>query len=158
LSKQPRISVVIPSCDRPEALRSCLMRLAPGAQTLPPEFYEVIITDDSASDSICDVVAKEFPWARWIRGPRRGPAANRNCGAKAASSEWIAFTDDDCVPQNNWLFALAREMAADDADLLEGRTICPDRTNALLEDIVENPRGKFRILLRRLAEILIKAA
>ena len=45
----PRWSVVIPTFDRVETLAVCLSRLAPGAQTLAPDQYEVIVTDDGSS-------------------------------------------------------------------------------------------------------------
>ncbi|HEX6384835.1 MAG TPA: glycosyltransferase [Anaerolineae bacterium] len=35
----------------------------------------------------------------------RGPAAARNCGWRAAHGQIIAFTDDDCIPQPDWLRA-----------------------------------------------------
>lgn len=39
-------SVVIPTCRRNDLLAKCLDRLAPGQQTLSPDQYEVIVTDD----------------------------------------------------------------------------------------------------------------
>jgi glycosyltransferase involved in cell wall biosynthesis len=32
-----------------------------------------------------------------------GPAAARNLGWRSASGDIIAFTDDDCLPDSNWL-------------------------------------------------------
>ena len=43
------ISVIIPTCERPELLARCLDRLAPGIQTLSSLEYEVIVTDDGKS-------------------------------------------------------------------------------------------------------------
>ena len=40
------ISVVVPTCHRNDLLARCLEGLAPGAQTLPADQYEVIVTDD----------------------------------------------------------------------------------------------------------------
>jgi GT2 family glycosyltransferase len=141
LSKRPKITVVIPAFEREARLRSCLVRLAPGAQSLAAGEYEVIVSDDSRSAEIAELVRREFPWARWIRGPRRGPAANRNSGANSATGDWIVFTDDDCLPSREWLFAFSEAMERDAADLLEGRTVCPDRTNAATEEIIENLHG-----------------
>ena len=39
-SPQPLISVVVPTCDRPDLLRLCLDRLAPGEQGLDAAKYE----------------------------------------------------------------------------------------------------------------------
>lgn len=120
----PKFSVVVPACARPEQLAECLARLASGAQTYSAENYEVIVTDDSRDDSVRDLVATRFAWAQWTAGPRRGPAANRNHGAAAGRNEWIAFTDDDCLPDASWLAALAEAIAANQAHAAwEGATL-----------------------------------
>src|SRR5262249_13064218 len=74
--------------------------------TLPADRYEVIVTDDGAPTSE-QLVAERYAWVSWGPGPRRGPAANRNAGARRSGQEWIAFTDDDCVPDPGWLAAFA---------------------------------------------------
>lgn len=127
-----RFSVVIPTCDRPETLAQCLRCLA-GAEA------EIIVTDDSNSEATHTLVECEFPAARWIRGPQRGPAANRNCGARAATGDWLAFVDDDCEPQPGWIEALRR--SAMDAEVVEGRTLAPGATDSPLEEHVENLHG-----------------
>jgi GT2 family glycosyltransferase len=114
------ISVVIPTCHRPDELKLCLQQLAPGKQTLDFSSYEVVVTDDSRDQRTHDLVTQEFPWAKWHQGPRRGPAANRNWGAKQATSSWVAFTDDDCIPSPNWLEAFSNNL--DKAMVLEGAT------------------------------------
>ena len=121
-----RISVVIPTRDRNETLARCLDRLAPCAQSLSHDQYEVVVTDDSAHAAARELIFDRYPWARWTPGPRRGPAANRNAGSRVARGEWLAFTDDDCLPEVRWLesFAAAFNPSADALDVLEGRTTC----------------------------------
>lgn len=114
------VTVVIPTCDRPALLARCLAAL--------PEDARVIVSDDSRQ-----------PDPRWLAGLRRGPAANRNHGALAAATEWIAFVDDDCIPQPGWLAALA--CAAEGADVIEGRTVAPGASDSPFEEHVENERG-----------------
>ncbi|MBX9693390.1 MAG: glycosyltransferase family 2 protein [Cyanobacteria bacterium] len=114
-------SVVIPSCNRPELLSRCLNRLIPGVQTISPELYEVIVTDDSSNSSTKTLVTSEFAFARWVQGPRRGRPANRNNGARLAKGNYIAFVDDDCVPDLGWLEAFAK-CADEGLPVLEGRT------------------------------------
>jgi GT2 family glycosyltransferase len=138
----PAITVIVPTCNRLDFLSRCLAALAPGAQTLPPEQYEVIVTDDGADDDAKILVATDFAWAKWNRGQRRGPAANRNSGAQYASGTWLAFTDDDCVPSDGWLQAYAS--ALDDTHrVFEGRTICSDWIESPLYEAPININGGY---------------
>jgi len=128
------ISVVVPTYQRNAALAACLDRLAPGAQALPASSYEVIVTDD-AQDSDCRaMVLGRYPWATWVAGPMKGPAANRNHAARYAKGDWIAFVDDDCLPEREWLSAFADAVASRPAvSVFEGRT-CADRSRHSLDE------------------------
>ena len=126
---RPRFSVVVPTHRRNDLLARCLDRLAPGAQTLPAAAYEVIVADDGPGGENARAMAREcYPWVRWVAGPRRGPAANRNRGAAEARGDWLVFTDDDCLPTPGWLAGYAARLdAASSGDgpaprVLEGRT------------------------------------
>lgn len=92
------LSIIIPTCNRNQLLSKCLVRLAPGQQTLSTSEYEVIVTDDSPSQGSQALCLELYPWVRYTIGPRKGPAANRNHGAKLATGEWLVFLDDDCIP------------------------------------------------------------
>jgi len=127
-----KFSVVIPTRDREEQLRECLRRVMPQAGEC-----EVIVTDDGTA---AQKVVEEFPNARWVQGPRRGPAANRNCGARAAGGEWLIFLDDDCLPESGWLAAY-RAAAIDNVDVLEGSTECPLKDEFSFHEVVENLDG-----------------
>lgn len=91
-------SVVVPACDRAELVRRRLDRLAPGAQDLDASRYEVVVADGRSRVSARAALMAMHPWARVVEGPRRGPAANRNAGAKAAHGGYLAFTEDDAIP------------------------------------------------------------
>jgi GT2 family glycosyltransferase len=125
------LSVVIPTCERPELVARCLGKVT-GAE-------EVIVTDDSNSNRTQQLIRDRFAGVKWVRGPRRGPAANRNFGASQAACDCIAFVDDDCIPGDGWAENLINAM--DNTNLVEGKTICPDKTNHPLEEIVENLSG-----------------
>jgi HAD superfamily hydrolase (TIGR01662 family) len=45
-------------------------------------------------------------------GRGRGPAAARNAGWRACRSEWVAFLDDDVVPETWWAAELAADLEA----------------------------------------------
>jgi GT2 family glycosyltransferase len=125
------ISVIIPTCDRTESLARCLEQLGGGA--------EVIVSDDGQTTATRELISARFPNVKWYQGPRRGPAANRNHGVRHAVGEWLAFVDDDCIPDATWLEEIAQAISV--SDVIEGKTKCLGKTNHPLEEIVENLTG-----------------
>jgi GT2 family glycosyltransferase len=135
-------SVIIPTCHRNDLLARCLKTLAPGAQTLSVEWYEVIVTDDGSETTAEQMIRGQFPWVKWVPGPRKGPAANRNNGAKYAKGECLIFTDDDCLPDSNWLRAyMAAIQAHPEYFVFEGRTYANRPKQSLAEYAPINEAG-----------------
>jgi GT2 family glycosyltransferase len=126
----PRISVIIPTLDRPEQLRRCLESLA--HQSLRPHEYEVIVVDDGGSRPLNDVVASFRSRLQIVlyRQPRSGPGAARNTGAQYARGCWLAFTDDDCRADRNWLKELIACLERHDNAIVGGRI-----RNALVRNV-----------------------
>ena len=118
-----KISVVIPTYHH-TLLAQCLDRLAPGRQTLDASQYEVIVSDDALQPTAREMMAQLYPWAKWVQGPRKGPAANRNNGVQLAEGGWLVFTDDDCLPDPGWLAAYSNAIDQDASMVLEGKTTC----------------------------------
>jgi GT2 family glycosyltransferase len=128
-----RFSIVIPTCQRNHLLALCLHRLAPGAQTIG-EAYEVIVTDDGAANEAKPLIEASYPWARWVEGPKRGPAANRNCGARQARGQWLVFLDDDCLPDAQLLDKyLGASIDSPQIEVFEGR-ISADRPRQRMDE------------------------
>jgi GT2 family glycosyltransferase len=106
---EPFVSVVVPTCRRPDLLGRCLGALL--AQDLPGDSFEIIVSDDAA----CANTRRQLTaWMERARGKSislryvpvagaRGPAAARNAGWRAAHGGIIAFTGDDCIPAPDWL-------------------------------------------------------
>lgn len=104
----PVVSVVVPTRGRPERLGRLVAALE--AQTLPTAALEVVVVDDASPDDTPEVLDKlaadsALDLTVLHRPERRGPAAARNVGWRAASAPVVAFTDDDCVPEPGWLAA-----------------------------------------------------
>lgn len=97
------ISVIIPTCNRNDLLSKCLNQLSPSTQRIDKVKYEVIVTDDSNNNGAKLFIEENYSWVKWVKGPKRGPAANRNNGAKVANGEWLIFLDDDCIPDKDIL-------------------------------------------------------
>jgi GT2 family glycosyltransferase len=114
------LSVIIPTRHRNDLLAKCLEKLHPDIQQISGDDYEVIITDDSENNPAQALINDQFPWARWIEGPRKGPAANRNNGAKHAKGAWLVFIDDDCLPESSLLRAYRNEINKNEFKALEG--------------------------------------
>ncbi len=149
----PILSVVVPTRNRPETLVRCLDRLAPGAQSLDASQYEVIVADDGGAAETRALLSRAYPWARHVTGPQRGPASNRNAGARATTGEWLVFTDDDTLPDRDWLGTIAA--ASDGVDVVEGRTVCRAGLRSPREHAPVNERGGYwwscNIAVRRTA-------
>jgi GT2 family glycosyltransferase len=135
------LSVIVPTCGRPVALARCLEGIQAAREQLGPELCDVIVTDDSRDDASRRLVAERFPWVLWTAGPRRGPAANRNHGARSARGAWLVFVDDDCEPGAEWLGAFQCALRAGDVQVLEGRTVCPGAADSPFVERVDNPQG-----------------
>lgn len=137
-------SVVIPTCHRNDLLSKCLNCLAPGVQLLSKDQYEVIVTDDGRDTTAEQMIQEQYSWVRWVSGPNQGPAANRNNGAKYAQGEWLAFTDDDCLPDPQWLEAYAEAIKQNpDYLVLEGRTYVNRPQQSLAEKSPVNETGGY---------------
>ncbi|WP_309711138.1 glycosyltransferase family A protein [Armatimonas sp.] len=134
------ISVVIPTRHRNDLLKICLDQLTPGAQTFPADQYEVIVTDDGSESTAEAFLKEDYPWVRWVAGPRKGPGANRNFGVEHAHGEWIAFTDDDCIPKPSWLEGYANALNPDTL-VYEGQTICEEEYCPLTHETPVNITG-----------------
>jgi glycosyltransferase involved in cell wall biosynthesis len=101
-----KLSVVIPTYKRPELLMRCLHALV--EQYCDQKDYEIIVVSDGPDQLAKHIVmvwTQTYPLQiKYIALPvKKGPAAARNAGWRAAEAPLIAFTDDDCVPDNYWL-------------------------------------------------------
>jgi GT2 family glycosyltransferase len=104
-----RLSVVVPTFNRPELLARVLAGLE--AQTWPRERFEVIVVDDGGeapAEPVVRAAAERGLPAVCERQENAGPATARNRGVRRAGGEVILFLDDDCAPTPAWLAEHAR--------------------------------------------------
>ena len=117
-----KLSVVIPTYERPDDLERCLHSLNPKRQSIEEEF-EVLVTDDSNGMESKSLVENRFPFASWDQGKKNGPAGNRNAGVARAKGEWIVFLDDDCFAIPEYLEAYSNAISQyPETQVFEGRS------------------------------------
>jgi len=92
-----RLSYVLISYDRREALLSTLARLN-GVTPLPPGDWEVIVVDNASTDGSPDAVERTFPNVRLVRNERNIGMPARNRGFAMARGDFIINLDDDSYP------------------------------------------------------------
>src|SRR5262245_3362858 len=121
----PLFSVVIPTLGNEAKLAPLIAGLA--LQTLPRARFEVIVVFDGGEPSPSIRSTLETIGAHVVPLERRsGPSVARNRGAALATGEFIAWTEDDVVPEPDWLERAAERIAAEpDLDVIEGRTVKP---------------------------------
>lgn len=126
-----RTTVVIPTYNRPEKLRSLLMKLmrAEGVDGAP---VEVLVVDDGSAPPAESVVASFVPprgiSLRCIRQENSGPGPARNRGLREATGELILFLDDDLLPPPGLIKAHREAHLKRPRSVIYGRTpwITPD--------------------------------
>lgn len=126
MSKEILISVVICTYNRCESLRDTLDSLL--NQVCEEIFdYEVIVVDNNSKDKTKVVVESYITKfngnSRYIFEGKQGLSHARNRGVKEARGEIIAFTDDDVVVDQRWLFNIARCFQDYNYDGIGGRIL-----------------------------------
>ncbi|MEU2349018.1 HAD-IIIA family hydrolase [Modestobacter sp. NPDC049651] len=116
-------TVVVPTIGRP-SLDVLLDALATGTGPRPAE---IVLVDDRPTGEPLHPERPGLPPVRVVRTGGGGPARARNLGWRVARTEWIAFLDDDVVPDPDWYAALAADLAALPADVAgtQGRVRVP---------------------------------
>ena len=115
-------TVVVPTFGRPRQVQACLDALA--GQSLR-EPWEVVVVDDGSPEPIAGL-ADTFSGRlglRVIRQDNAGPAAARNRGVGEARGEFVAFTDDDCLPHREWLATLVAAARERPGAMVGGTTV-----------------------------------
>lgn len=116
----PRLSVIIPTQRRPDALRVAA-RSVLAQQGVDLAGLELVIADNDVAPSAreaADALRAGSPMpVVYVHEPRPGVSNARNAGVAAARGELLAFLDDDQEASPRWLHELlaARERLGADA-------------------------------------------
>jgi GT2 family glycosyltransferase len=135
----PRVSVVVCTYNGSKTIAGCIDAL----NHLDYPDYEVIVVDDGSTDGAGDVAAARG--ARVIRTTNLGLSAARNTGTDAASGEIVAFCDDDCRPDRDWLTYLVHAFAGGDYAGVGGPNV-PPPGGVVAESVGHAPGGPAHVL------------
>jgi hypothetical protein len=119
----PRISVIIPTHNRPQLLpRAVASAFAAGSEV------EVVVVDDASIDETA-AVCKSLPGIKYVRVENnQGVAGARNVGLLASTADYVALLDDDDVRTPGSLdLQLARLENEPDAALIYGQAFINSR-------------------------------
>ena len=104
----PAVSIVIPTRSRTEILGRCLDAL--GVQTR--DDFEIIVIDDGSTEDVAavlDAFEQKYParlLVRLVNETPLGANPSRNLGIARARGELVAFLDNDCLAEPEWLARL----------------------------------------------------
>ena len=120
----PLITVVICTYRREQYLVRALTGLA--GQTADPNLYEILVVDNDAGPSVKTLVAghaNDRVAPHYVPEPRLGLSAARNTGARLAKGRFVAFLDDDAIPNPDWIENAYRflDACADEIAMVGGR-------------------------------------
>jgi histidinol-phosphate phosphatase family protein len=139
------VDVVVPTVGRP-SLTALLQALEAGP-TLPARI--VLVDDRRHADA--PLLASAPPAALGgrltiVRGRAAGPAAARNLGWRTCATEWIAFLDDDVLPEPGWVEALQTDLAGQPRGVggSQGRVVVPLPSHRRPTDWERNVKGLER--------------
>ena len=140
----PSISVVVITRNRAEWLKDALNSLI--RQSRQPE--EVVVVDNASEDHTGDVVRAfgDKLNIKYVYEAVRGIPRARNAGVRNAAGDIIAFMDDDCVADRDWLKYIEVPFVKDPNVGVVGGEVSYDRvgSGSVEEFYIENMnRGRF---------------
>lgn len=94
------ITVIVPSFNSRRTIEACLRALE---MQVCRHAYEIIVVDSSEDDT-CEIIRRDFPdVSLYSFSERKYPGEARNMGATKARGHILAFTDSDCIVDQDWI-------------------------------------------------------
>lgn len=115
-------SLIVCTYNRADSLRDTLAALRE-QQTHPEREWEVIVVDNNSKDhtrAIVEEIRRDWPRLRYEFEGAQGLSHARNHGIQYARGDVILFTDDDVLPESDWLETTLAGLKRYDADACGG--------------------------------------
>ena len=82
--------------------------------------YEVIIVDGNSTDNTAEILNKYKSYIKIGNCPCANLSMSRNIGIAMADSNYIAFIDDDAIPEPEWLTNIMKKFDSEDVAAVGG--------------------------------------
>ena len=92
-------SIVVNTLNREKLLKNTLDSF----QYLDYPNFEVIVVNGPSTDSTEELLQSRSDKIKAARCPEANLSMSRNIGIAVASGEFVAFIDDDAIPEPEWL-------------------------------------------------------
>lgn len=117
-------SICICTYNRCELLAYCLDSLARMDDPRPGNDLEIIVVDNNSRDetrSVVENLISHYPFAlRYIFEPQQGISAARNRAILEAKGDYVAFLDDECIVNQDWITVALADIAQFQPSILGG--------------------------------------
>jgi len=142
LQRYPKVSVVVCSYNGSKTLDGCLASL----QKLNYPDYEVILVNDGSTDAVPEIAAR-YSYIRYHEQKNRGLSVARNVGMEMATGEIIAYTDDDCFADPDWLYFLVAKLLETEASGVGGPNLLPTDDGSVAACVSASPGTPAHVLI-----------
>ncbi len=122
----PRLTVCVCTHNRATSLSACLEGLR--RQTVAAAEFEVLVVDSASAPEAAQQavrLAETASNAAYLRIERPGISLARNLGARCARAAWIAYVDDDAIPEPDWVATILGLVEAPNPPAVIGGRILP---------------------------------
>lgn len=142
LSDHPMVSVIVCTRNGSRTLEACLTSL----EKIDYPNFEIIVVDDGSTDATPDIIAAH-PRISSIPQEPAGLGVARNTGANHARGTILAYTDDDCEADKDWLTYLMLAFRDPNVAAVGGPNIPPVPQNLAQASVIAAPGGPAHVLL-----------
>ena len=116
----PEVSIVIVNWNGLRFLDACLTAVAAQEGVAA----ETILVDNGSTDGSAAHVAGRFPWVRVVAlQTNLGFAGGNNAGVRQARGRFVAFLNNDTIPDRDWLQRLMAGTGGDETVLATSRIV-----------------------------------
>jgi glycosyltransferase involved in cell wall biosynthesis len=142
LPEYPKVSVVVCAYNAQSTMAACLDSL----QQLRYPAYEVVVVNDGSTDGT-GWIAEQYEGVHVIHQDNKGLSAARNVGTEASTGEIVAFTDSDCVADQDWLHYLVATFLSSGFPAVGGPNLPPPEDSLVASCVAASPGGPLHVLL-----------